>query len=67
MDVGLWCLRVSRAGVGAAALAARFAIWNKAWLVPAGTATIHVGGSSRDPNALTLPLELHSMTLAHAV
>ena len=47
--------------------AARFAIWNKAWLVPAGIATIHVGGSSRDPNALTLPLELHSMTLAHAV
>jgi beta-glucosidase len=46
--------------------AARFAIWDKAWRVPAGHASIRVGGSSRDPNALVQPLELRSSKVAHA-
>jgi beta-glucosidase len=46
--------------------AARFAVWDKAWKVPAGSASIRVGGSSRDQNALSQSVELRSRTVAHA-
>jgi beta-glucosidase len=46
--------------------AARFAIWDNAWKVPAGSAKIRVGGSSRDLTALEASLALSSKTVAHA-
>ena len=38
--------------------AARFSVWRHEWQIPGGSATIIVGASSRDPEALTTPLRL---------
>ena len=46
--------------------AARFAIWNQGWLVPAGRVGIVIGGSSRDPNALETHVVLKERRVAHA-
>lgn len=46
--------------------AARFAVWDSAWKVPAGTATLKVGGSSRDTSAQRTTLTLSALTLDHA-
>lgn len=46
--------------------AARFAIWDRGWQVPDGTATLKVGGSSRDPQALRTTLELAGRHVDHA-
>lgn len=46
--------------------AARFAIWNSGWKVPAGTAGVVVGGSSRD-SRLSGSVPLVATSLAHAI
>jgi beta-glucosidase len=46
--------------------AARFAIWDNAWKVPAGNAILRVGSSSRDLHALEKSLTISSRTVLHA-
>jgi beta-glucosidase len=46
--------------------ASRFAIWDRGWTVPAGAATLKVGGSSRDAAAVRTTLSLTAQTVDHA-
>ncbi|NHN89513.1 beta-glucosidase [Acetobacter sp. LMG 1627] len=47
--------------------AARFAVWAGRWQIPGGTAHIEVGGSSRDPHMLEVPLRFMSANLGVAL
>lgn len=46
--------------------AARFAVWNGGWRVPAGAATLRIGGSSRDAGAAAATLRLRAQPVDHA-
>lgn len=47
--------------------AARLAVWNQGWKVPAGPATVKVGSSSRDPASQNATVRLKPMQVRHAI